>query len=349
MPRKTPKLKHIKHTRAHGRDYYYFDTGKTKTSGAKLYTPLPDPASMQFGGAYASALASRTKRAQTEYTVAKMAREYQGSATFANLAENTRKAYNAQLPKIIDHWGDFPVDKLEPSYVREVIEASAWATGTSNAVTAVLGALYTWGRKNAKASVVPTKDIGRVKPPGHPPWPEDVLTAGLAASDGLVRLAVHVMYFTGLRIGDALKLRWRDIGDDGVITVIPQKTSHAKDGPKTLYIPLSAELKVELDATPKRTLTILPRTNSAEQELTQARLRKDLQAFTRALGVETVPHGLRKNAVNSLLLAGCSIAETAAITGQTYQVVEHYAAQINRRKLAGAAIVKLDDSRRKGG
>lgn len=58
-----------------------------------------------------------------------------------------------------------------------------------------------------------------------------------------------------------------------------------------------------------------------------------------------VPHGLRKNAVNSLLLAGCSIAEVAAITGQTYQIVEHYAAQINRRKLAGGAIVKFDKSR----
>lgn len=76
-------------------------------------------------------------------------------------------------------------------------------------------------------------------------------------------------------------------------------------------------------------------------------LRRKLQAFTLALGVKTVPHGLRKNAVNALLEAGCTIAEVASITGQTFQVVEHYAAQMNRRKLSKAAIVKLDAHRRK--
>lgn len=57
-------------------------------------------------------------------------------------------------------------------------------------------------------------------------------------------------------------------------------------------------------------------------------------------------HGLRKNAVNALLEAGCTIAEVASITGQTFQVVEHYAAQMNRRKLSKAAIVKLDAHRK---
>jgi len=59
-----------------------------------------------------------------------------------------------------------------------------------------------------------------------------------------------------------------------------------------------------------------------------------------------VPHGLRKNAVNALLEAGCTVAEVAAITGQTYGVVEHYAARVNRRHLGKAAIVKLETRRR---
>lgn len=72
-----------------------------------------------------------------------------------------------------------------------------------------------------------------------------------------------------------------------------------------------------------------------------------MQAFTLSLGVKTVPHGLRKNAVNSFLEAGCAIAEVAAITGQTFQVVEHYAAKMNRREMGKAAIVKLDAHRKK--
>ena len=48
---------------------------------------------------------------------------------------------------------------------------------------------------------------------------------------------------------------------------------------------------------------------------------------------------------DSLLEAGCSIAQVAAITGQTYKIVEHYAANVNTRKLGSAAIVNLDDMR----
>ena len=46
--------------------------------------------------------------------------------------------------------------------------------------------------------------------------------------------------------------------------------------------------------------------------------------------------------MNELLLAGCSVAEVASITGQTYQVVEDYARKVNRTKLAEAAIIKLE-------
>ena len=45
------------------------------------------------------------------------------------------------------------------------------------------------------------------------------------------------------------------------------------------------------------------------------------------------------------MIAGCSIAEVAAITGQTYQIVEKYAAKINTRQLGKTAIVKLDAHR----
>jgi len=73
----------------------------------------------------------------------------------------------------------------------------------------------------------------------------------------------------------------------------------------------------------------------------------DVLGLGPALGIKTVPHGLRKNAVNALLEAGCTIAEVSAITGQTHQVVEHYAAKVNRRKLGKSAIVKFERARDK--
>lgn len=59
-------------------------------------------------------------------------------------------------------------------------------------------------------------------------------------------------------------------------------------------------------------------------------------------GQSATVHGLRKNAVNTLLEVGCSVAETAAISGQTLQMVEHYAKQRNQSVLASAAVLKWE-------
>jgi hypothetical protein len=52
--------------------------------------------------------------------------------------------------------------------------------------------------------------------------------------------------------------------------------------------------------------------------------------------------GLRKSAVVFLLEAGCTEAETAAITGQSRDMVEHYAKQVNQKRFAAAAILKWE-------
>ena len=81
----------------------------------------------------------------------------------------------------------------------------------------------------------------------------------------------------------------------------------------------------------------------------QITVRQALQAFTEALGVRTVPHGLRKNAVGALLDAGCPYSEVQAITDQSMQMIEHYDAKNNRKARADAAIIKLDRARRNTG
>ena len=53
-------------------------------------------------------------------------------------------------------------------------------------------------------------------------------------------------------------------------------------------------------------------------------------------------HGLRKSAVVMLLEAGCTDAEVSAITGQTRDMVVHYARAVNQKRLAAAAILKWE-------
>ncbi len=51
-------------------------------------------------------------------------------------------------------------------------------------------------------------------------------------------------------------------------------------------------------------------------------------------GLHVVPHGLRKNAVNTMLEREMSVAQVCSITGQSLKTVEHYAKKRNQAKLA---------------
>jgi hypothetical protein len=49
-------------------------------------------------------------------------------------------------------------------------------------------------------------------------------------------------------------------------------------------------------------------------------------------------HGLRKSAVVTLIESGCTPTQTAAITGQSLQMVEHYGRRVDRTRLARDAM-----------
>lgn len=332
MVRKPPRIDHVKHVPSKGRWYSYFNTGQKTADGQPIRKRLPDWGTPQFWDSYAAFKAAKTKREAPGYTVASLVDEYRKSPTFSKLAGSTQKNYANQLQKVVDVWGKFPVNELTPKHIRMALEGEGWGAGTRNMVVAVIGVIYKWGRRNERAVINPVQDIERAELGEHDPWPEHILEAALKADDDLTRLAVHLLYFTGQRIGDVCKLRWTDIRDDH-IWVRQTKTG------KEVEPPLTAELQAELARHPKSMGPIITGIN-------EMGLRRRLQRYTRALGVETVPHGLRKNAVNALLEAGCTIAEVAAITGQTHQIVEKYAAKVNRRRLGKAAIVKLEAHRK---
>lgn len=335
---KLPSLDHVKFVKSKGRVYAYFNTGQ-KVNGKAVYARLPDPSAPGFFASYAAFVAGRTKRAKVAYTVADFIDSYLLSAEYRSKAKATQNLYRIQLAKLsASKLGKHAVDRIEPRHIRAILEGEGWAAGTQNAFVSATGALYKWGREQGKTTVEPTRGIGLAKGGQHEPWPEHIVEAALSSDNAAVRLAVHLLLFAGQRIGDTCKMRWSDIRG-GYLYVKQEKTG------KVLEVRISEDLQAELDRTPRRGLHIL--TNAAGGPIRVNALRLELQAFTEAMGAETVPHGLRKNAVIALLEAESSVAEVAAITGQTYRVVEHYAARVNTRKMGSAAILKLDAKRRR--
>jgi integrase len=330
---KPPKLDHVRYVTSKGRVYAYFNTGRKK-NGRPEYIALPRPGSVGFFDSYAASLAGRNRKVLPAYTVATLFDEFQDSQEFAALARGTQEAYGIYLRLASELLGKAFVDDLTRADVLMILDNEKWGAGKRNLFVAVIGAAYKWGRLRGRTAIWPTREIPHAETGEHLAWPDDVRDAGLEAVDDLTRLAVALLFYTGQRIGDVCAMRWTAIKNEK-IKVVQQKTG------KSLMIRLHADLRAELDRYGKRGLTLL--TNALGGPVSPAQLRRILKAFCASLGhPELKPHGLRKNAVIALLTAGCSVAETAAITGQTYQLVEYYARQIDQERMGEAAILKME-------
>jgi integrase len=337
------KLAHIKTvTPARGGTYYYFDTGKLNDKGKRIYNRLPDPSDPSFGGTYASLLGHRNRRARVAaeqahvLTLPKLIALFEKSPHWRKLAPNSQTVYRRYLARIVDDPGYqiAPAAEITRGDVQRLMDANADHIGVANAMLRSMGALYAWaiGREIVKEN--PTRDVERFTSTPHDPWPQHVLQAALASDDAQVRLATTLLYFTAQRVGDIVRARWDDIAGN-VISVRQEKTG------KAMRIPMHRDLAELLATTPRRQLTILTN-ETGTGPISRGQLLTVLSAFGRSHGAHIVTHGLRKNAVNALLEAGCSAAETAAISGQSLVMVEHYAKARNQDVLGGAAVLKWE-------
>lgn len=331
-----PKLEHVRYVVTRGKTYAYFNTGK-KLRGRTVYSRLPDPSSASFFQSYAAFKAARDSAGSPSRTFGRMVADYRKSDAYTKrLSEGTRKTYRSILGTAEALLGDFPTQAIDRPMIEMILEENDWGAGKANLFVSVIGAVYKWGRANGRTDAHPTREIARAETGERMAWPDDVLEAGLAAG-GRVGLAIALLLYTGQRIGDVCNMRWADIKGRS-IRVTQQKTG------KRLTIPLHSELLVELERYGKRGITLL--TGDTGKPIGTQPIRDEIKAFVAKQGHPgLLPHGLRKNAVIALLRAGCSVAETAAITGQTYALVEYYARQIDQEKMAEAAILKWEQKR----
>lgn len=331
-------VKYVKRTKAKGRFYYYFDTGQTDDAGKRVWTRLPDPSDRSFGATYAALLGHRSRRenAVQQLTLTKLIDLYQASDKFKKMAASTKRLYSLYQAELVDKLGTGPAQMIERKDIVLLLDKMADKPGAANMVKRAGSAAYAWARKRGHVTNDPFFEIEEMDTGEHEPWPDEALNLGLSASDDTVRLSVHLLYYTAQRIGDVASLRWRDIQGDSI------RLTQKKTG-KTLEIPIHQELAKELAKHERGLATIIP---GPPTEAKNNRLRLAMQAVCSKAGYDVVPHGLRKNAVNALLEAGCSTAETAAISGQSLQVVEYYAKRRSQKKLGQKAILKWQGTER---
>jgi integrase len=326
---------------AKGRTYYYFDAGKRQDGGRELIK-LPDIKDPRFGGVLARANATRTNRENRKGTLTLdgLIRLYEKSPEFHKLAESTKRSYSRYLARantlLRTKAGDSPPARgIVKSDIITLRDQLADTKGAASQCVRAVGALYAWAMDNEKVHHNPASKVTLFEATEHPPWPEDLVEEALA--DPQVGMPVALFYFTGQRINEVVKMRWDDLKSDHM-KVYVQKTK------TNLDVAILPELADMLAKQERVATTIL--TNANGQPWTQSGLRQKLQAWAKERGFKVVPHGLRKNAVNSLFEAGCTAAEVSGITDQSIGMLEHYAKGRNKLKLGKAAIIKFDASRK---
>ncbi len=337
---KTKLPKYVRRKMAKGKLYLYFDTGQLSEAGKAVLIPLPGIDDPMFGRRVTQLRQARESRGEvsTELTVAGLANLYEKSPKFKSHAKATQDSYLLYLGQIRERLGIAVASELTAPDVRHIHSDMADRTGAANQFVRTLGSLYSWGRKQGKVANNPVKDVELFEEGEHEPWPDWLVEQALDSDDATVRLGVGLLYFTAQRIGDVCMMRWTDIRD-GAIELTTQKNKVA------MAIPVHSRLQAILDDTPKSAFTILLRNGEPWKP---ALLRRHLQRWAIGHGAKIVAHGLRKSAVNALLEAGCSVAETSAISNQSLQMVEHYAKKRNRKKLASAAMYLWDGKNKSG-
>lgn len=315
--------------------YHYYDTGRTDLRGKKIYAKLPAFDDPSFWPTYGSYEAARNRRTGTGTSSLGDLIALYRKGPYRKLNGGSPKIYDIYLRQIVNAMGvDYPADDITPQDIQYLFDLKADKPGAANMIVRVGSALFGWASGPTRKYIAqnPCAGIDLNELGEHAPWPDALLDAGLAAEDPLVRLAVHLLYYTGQRIGDCTMMRWTDIRD-GRIEITQEKTG------KWMSIPRHPALAALLDDTPRTALTLLG-------DVERGWLRESvLQPWAAALGYKIVPHGLRKNAVNALLEAECSVAEVSSITGQSLALVEHYAKGRNNRKLSDSAVLKWSKSR----
>lgn len=320
-----------------GRPYYYLQRNRgTERATARLRLP-DDPRSPEFWAAYAEAMGKRPVREPTG-TFALLIDAWRASDEWNRMALATRRLWTMYCDRMLPAIGAVHVKELEPHHVLELRDhLYRGKPASGNNLIRCLSAMIAWGVPRRWRNDNPCREIKPLKGgDGYEHWPPEVISAARAE---LIhnRLdlwwSVALALYTGQRKGDVLRMRWDDISG-GMIAVRQQKTG------KRLAVPIHRDLAAILAEIPRRAVTILTDRSGVPWTLySHGGAWTDYRpAATRGL----VFHGLRKSAVVTLLEAGCTDAEVSAITGQSREIVAHYAKGVNQRKLAVTAMGKWE-------
>lgn len=334
------RLKHIRTAKKKLADgtiatYYYHRRTNKRIHG--------EPGTEEFIKNYYQA--SKSAREIREGTVEGLIETFKASTIFSQFRPRTRQDYDKHFLKIIDKWGDMPLEVLDDSRIRKDLlkwrdELAKSSLRQADYIWATFRRVVQFGIDNAMLGNNYLARPKRLYKSNRRDkiWLPEHVSAFMSHANIEMQTAMVLALHTGQRKGDLIRLTWNAYENNGI------SLRQSKTG-KSLFIPATQTLKNILDNLPRRAVTILTTTKGLPW-----RVQGFDTAWKRAAnkaGIEDLTfHDLRGTAVTVLAEMECSHGQIASITGHSLQYVETILDTYMSRtkKMAFDAIARLEQS-----
>jgi integrase len=265
--------------------------------------------------------------------------DYYQSIEYANLKRSSKRLYRYALEPLREQHGHRPVQTMTRDNLVGIIERlGARAPGMANLTRAVLQKMLKVALDRGRIASNPlAQKLTAYKSGSHHTWTDAELAQFEARwpLGSRQRLAFALLFYTGQRSGDVVRMGRADIAA-GAIRVVQEKTG------VELSIQIHPDLLDALKAGPTKGLNLIG--DAYGRPIKRAALSHLMRQAIRAAGLPArcVPHGIRKATLRTMAEHGASAKQLAAVSGhKTTKELDRYTAAADQPTLAGAGIASL--------
>ncbi|MBB4209147.1 tyrosine-type recombinase/integrase [Roseinatronobacter bogoriensis] len=310
----------------------------------------------KFLAAYAKALASfmdldgiDLRLPAPKGSINEAIRDYLRSGNWTALSDGTRARRRPELDRIAESYGQAELRTLRPEHIRA--DLKGLDPHPRNNRLKVWRALMAHATESFSLPANPAAAVAKSKTQatdGHASWTQGDVDKFRKhwPIDSAPRLAFELIYWTGARISDAIRLGEGNIGRDGILTFRQGKTGGDAYVPMARHAsPLGAQLGDDLDhlahairSRPERHITFMVTAHGTVRSVKAASQWFSKKA--REAGLEgKAAHGLRKRRTELLIEAGATPYQVKAWTGhESDSMIALYAKKFDRKRtLTGAS------------
>ncbi|MEI8714764.1 tyrosine-type recombinase/integrase [Mesorhizobium sp. ISC11] len=342
MPKKLPPFVTVERSR-HGRIVFYFRKDKGKR------TRLPDLNAPNFDERYLTALAATEPQKQAKAGAGSLAWliiRYKDSGAFAALSAATKRQRDNILKGVSAKAGHHPFKSISRKSIINGREARASTPAQARNYLDAMRGLFRWALDAELVKADPTESVKNPKrqpSDGFIAWSEDDVTAFEARwpAGTKERVWLHVLLYTGLRRGDAVRLGKQHIRD-GVATIKTEKSKFKME----VSIPILPVLGATLAEGPTGDLALIVGGN--RKPLTKESFGNYFRVACNEAGLKNrSAHGVRKIGATRAAEAGATDKELDALFGwEGGMMSKLYTQKAERKRLARQASEKIENAQR---